>query len=42
MYHQIAIFVLVDLGIMISLYCLKSLLLKDGVEDIATTVGDRP
>ena len=41
MYHQIAIFVAADLGLMALLYGLKSVLLKDDVKDANLTLGDR-
>jgi hypothetical protein len=41
MYHQIAIFVIADFGLMILLYCLKSIFLKDDAEVADLSVGDR-
>lgn len=42
MYHQVAVFVIVYFSLMILLYCLKSILLKDYIEDADLSVGDRP
>ncbi|AFY36653.1 hypothetical protein Lepto7376_0208 [[Leptolyngbya] sp. PCC 7376] len=41
MYDQIVMFFAVDFGVMILLYCLKSFLLKDDVEDMNIPSGDR-
>lgn len=42
MYHQIAIFVIADLGLMALLYYLKSFFPTDYAEELDFKVGDRP